>query len=86
MKAAGYVRPIDKLGRLVIPSDIRKTLDLEDGVSLEFFTDGDSIILKKYRPACIFCKSDDSIFSFKGHMICKSCLEELQKNNAQSLS
>ena len=81
MKAVGCVRQIDKLGRLVIPSYIRKSLDLEKGIDfVEFFTDGDSIIIKKYRPACVFCKSDEKLTTFKEQMICETCLEELKKD------
>ena len=78
MRAIGCVRQIDKLGRLVLPSDIRKSLNIVNGVdSVEFFVDDDAVIIKKYRPACIFCGSADDIFSYKNNNICKSCLDEL---------
>lgn len=49
MKATGVVRRIDDLGRIVIPKEIRKSLRIREGDSLEIYTDGsDSIILKKY--------------------------------------
>ena len=86
MEAVGSLRAIDKLGRLVIPSNIRKSFNLEEGVYLEFFTDGDSIIIKKYRPSCIFCKSTKEIVPFKEHMICKACLKDLQENLISSES
>lgn len=80
MRAVGCVRQIDKLGRLVIPADVRKALDIKRGVDfVEFFVDNDSVIMKKYRPACVFCKSDVDITNFKGQIICKSCIDELQK-------
>ena len=79
MRAIGCVRQIDKLGRLVLPSDIRKSLNIVNGVdSVEFFVDDDAVIIKKYRPACIFCGSADDIFSYKNNNICKSCLDELR--------
>ncbi len=83
MRAIGCVRQIDKLGRLVLPSDIRKSLNIKDGVdSVEFFVDNDSIIIKKYRPSCIFCDSAEDIITYKNQTICQSCLNEL-KNNAE---
>jgi AbrB family transcriptional regulator (stage V sporulation protein T) len=49
MKATGVVRRIDDLGRIVIPKEIRKSLRIREGDSLEIYTDGsDSIVLKKY--------------------------------------
>lgn len=77
MKATGIVREIDALGRFVIPKEIRKTLDIEVGCSLEIYTDGDRIVLKKYTPACIFCGEIDNVTSYKGKLVCKSCIGEL---------
>lgn len=50
MKTTGVVRRIDDLGRIVIPKEIRKTLRIKDGESVEIFLDSDNIILKKYYP------------------------------------
>lgn len=78
MKATGSVRQVDKLGRLVLPSDIRKALGITAGVdSVEIFSDGDSVILKKYSHACIFCNDGEDIMFFKGHSICAKCMKEL---------
>lgn len=48
MKTTGVVRRIDDLGRIVIPKEIRKSLRIKDGESLEIFLDSENIILKKY--------------------------------------
>lgn len=77
MKATGVVRPIDKLGRIVIPKEIRKTLDLYEECPVEIFTDGDRIILKKYAPSCIFCGEIDNVTGYKGKLVCKNCINEL---------
>jgi len=51
MKATGVVRRIDDLGRIVIPKEIRRSLRIREGDSLEIYSDGsDAIILKKYSP------------------------------------
>lgn len=82
MRAIGCVRQIDKLGRLVLPSDIRKSLKIVDGVdSVEFFIDNDSVIIKKYRPACIFCNSAENIVNYKNQTICETCLADLRNSN-----
>ena len=50
MKTTGIIRRIDDLGRIVIPKELRKTLRIKNGESLEIFVEGDDIILKKYSP------------------------------------
>ncbi len=79
MRAVGCVRQIDKLGRLVLPADIRKSLNITDGEDyVEFFVDSESVIIKKYRPSCIFSGSADDIITYKGQTICNSCFDELK--------
>lgn len=50
MKTTGIIRRIDDLGRFVIPKELRRTLRIKNGESLEIFVDGEDIILKKYSP------------------------------------
>lgn len=80
MKSTGIVRPLDSVGRIVLPMEIRKQLNiLSNKDSLEIFTDGDKIILKKYAPNCIFCGGEDGITDFKGKNVCRKCLKEIKK-------
>ena len=55
MKATGIVRPVDALGRVVIPVELRRNLGIKTEGSLEIFVDGQYIMLKKYEPSCVFC-------------------------------
>lgn len=48
METTGVVRRIDDLGRVVIPKEIRRTLGIKDGTSLEIFVDRDMVALKKH--------------------------------------
>lgn len=50
MKATGVIRRIDDLGRIVIPKDVRRTLQISEGTPMEIYTLPDGIVLKKYRP------------------------------------
>lgn len=51
MKATGIVRRIDDLGRIVIPKEIRRTLRIREGDSLEIYTETTGeIVLKKFSP------------------------------------
>ena len=79
MKATGIVRPVDPLGRVVIPVELRRTLGIKTDDSLEVFVDGDYIMLKKYEPACIFCGNAKDVVSVHGKNVCKGCLAEMKK-------
>ncbi|MBE7024852.1 MAG: AbrB/MazE/SpoVT family DNA-binding domain-containing protein [Ruminococcaceae bacterium] len=77
MKSTGVVRRIDELGRLVLPAELRKTFNIEEKDALEVYTEGDTIILKKYEPACIFCGDARDVVVFKGKNVCTNCIKEL---------
>ena len=79
MKATGIVRPVDPLGRVVIPIELRRNLGINTDDSLEVFVDGQFIMLKKYEPACIFCGSSKDIQQVKGKNVCKKCIGDMRK-------
>ena len=78
MKSTGVVRRIDELGRIVLPIEIRKNLNIENRDTVEIFVEEDKIILKKYEPACIFCGNADDVIMFNGKLICRGCVEKLK--------
>lgn len=78
MKSIGIVRKVDELGRIVLPIELRRTLDIAEKDALEIYVSDDSIILKKYEQSCIFCGNSKDVVSFKGKNICPKCLEELK--------
>ena len=78
MKSTGVVRKVDELGRIVIPVELRRTLNIDVKDALEIYVDGDQVILKKYEPACIFCGDARDVINYKSKNICKSCLSELK--------
>lgn len=77
MKSTGIVRKVDELGRIVLPIELRRTLDIAEKDSLEIYVDGSSIVLKKYQPACIFCDDAKDVINFKGKNVCPNCIKEL---------
>ncbi|MGM0396938.1 MAG: AbrB/MazE/SpoVT family DNA-binding domain-containing protein [Bacillota bacterium] len=77
MKSTGIVRKVDELGRVVIPIELRRNLDIQVKDPLEIFVDEDKVILRKFSPSCIFCGESKGVSDFKGKKICQSCLEEL---------
>ena len=77
MKATGIVRKVDELGRIVLPIELRRTLDIAERDPLEIYVDGSSIVLTQYQPACIFCGDSKDIIAYKGKNVCAVCLKEL---------
>ena len=79
MKSTGIVRNVDELGRIVLPIELRRTLDIAVRDPLEIYVEGESIILKKYNPSCIFCSSKEDIFIYQDKNICGKCIDDLKK-------
>ena len=78
MKSTGMVRPVDLAGRIVLPKELRKVFSIDgDDASVEIFTEGDKIILRKYIPACYFCNSLDDVIEHNGTKICSECIKEM---------
>lgn len=77
MKSTGIVRKIDALGRIVLPIELRKHMDIATGDDIEIFVDGGSIILEKYTPSCIFCESKEELAEFESKCICRTCRQKL---------
>ena len=79
MKSTGVVRKVDELGRIVLPIEIRKTLDIQQKDAIEIFTEDDKIILQKYQPACVFCNNADDIVYFNGKRVCRACISKMRR-------
>ena len=78
MKTTGMIRQLDALGRVVLPIELRRTLDINTRDMLEILVEGGSIILSKYEPNCLFCGSSSGLTPYKDKQICKRCLSELK--------
>ena len=78
MKTTGVIRQLDSLGRIVLPIELRRTLDIKTKDMLEILVEGNSVILRKYEPNCHFCGSSSGLTPYKDKMICKRCLAEIK--------
>lgn len=78
MKATGIVRKIDELGRIVLPKELRRTLDLQEKDPVEIYTDGKGIILRKYAPGCAFCGETRNVRDIHGTAVCAACANNMQ--------
>ena len=73
MKATGIVRRLDDLGRVVIPKELRRIMQIDEGDAIEIYTDADKLVLKKYEPGCVICGSMDNLVAFRGRPVCELC-------------
>jgi len=86
MKSTGIVRKVDELGRVVLPIELRRNLDIQEKDALEIFVDNEKIILKKYQPADIFSGSMEDLIEYKGKKISKATIIELARIAGLTLS
>ena len=79
MKSVGHSRKVDELGRIVLPIELRRVLDIAEKDVLEIYQEGSTIVLKKYEPSCIFCGNDKNVREFSDKMVCADCLAALAR-------
>ena len=79
MKSTGIVRKVDELGRIVLPIELRRTLDIAERDELEIYLDDDKVVLKKYEPSCIFCASNRGLVTFCGKNVCMECIQNMSE-------
>ncbi len=78
MKATGIIRKVDDLGRIVLPAELRRLLELDDRAEVEIYTENNTVVLKKHQPSCVFCGAQKDLLAFRGHNICPACRKALQ--------
>lgn len=77
MKSTGIIRRVDELGRVVLPIELRNKFSITEKDPMEIYVDGNSIILKKYEPNCIFCGSSKKLIDYQGKLICEKCANKI---------
>lgn len=77
MKSTGIVRKIDELGRIVLPIELRRNLNLNVKDSLEIFVNEDGVILQKYQPSCIHTGTMDNLIEYKGKKVSVDAIKEM---------
>ena len=79
MKATGIVRRIDELGRIVLPIELRRTMDIEERDRGEIYLEEDLIIVRKFEQTCLFCGASRNLIAFKEKSVCRDCIRALNK-------
>ena len=80
MKSTGIIRKVDELGRIVLPIELRRTLDIAERDELEIYMENDRIVLQKFEPSCVFCASSRGLATYRGKNVCQDCIRNLGKN------
>lgn len=79
MKSTGIIRRVDELGRIVLPIELRRTLDIAERDELEIYMENDRIVLQKFEPSCVFCASSHGLVSYRGKNVCQECIRNMRK-------
>lgn len=79
MKDTGVIRRLDELGRITLPIELRKRLDLTDRDELQIFVENEQIILQKYEANDIFTGDTKDLIEYKGKMVSKKTIRRLAK-------
>ena len=79
MKSTGIIRKVDELGRIVLPIELRRTLDIAERDELEIYMDNDRIVLQKFEPSCVFCASSYGLVKYRGKNVCRECAQNMSK-------
>jgi transcriptional pleiotropic regulator of transition state genes len=79
MKSTGVVRKIDELGRIVLPSELRRVFGIREGEELEISVEGERVILQKRGDLCIFCGAESPAIEYRGRRLCDDCAGHLRE-------
>lgn len=77
MKPTGITRKVDELGRIVLPIDLRRSLDIAEKDELLIIREEDRIILQKFEPVCVFCSASRDLIDFSKKCVCRECIKQL---------
>ncbi|KJD43668.1 regulator [Paenibacillus terrae] len=83
LKNTGMTRPLDTLGRIVVPKEMRTSMGIDVGDPLEFYVNVETgfLSMRKYiGVACNLCNSVESLTYFRDSFLCKKCILDLKGN------
>ena len=69
-------RTIDKLGRIVLPMDFRKQLNLEGEADVTISLIGNAIMVKGFEGACKICGSVKGVSDMR---VCSECIRKIKQ-------
>jgi len=79
LKSTGIVRKVDELGRIVLPVELRRTLDIAVHDELEIYLDEDKVVLRKFENSCLFCAANKRLVCYMGKNVCLDCVQAMNE-------
>lgn len=89
MNRSGLIRQIDKLGRVSIPAEIRRSLNIRERDMVEFSVSGSRVCIERYDTVCFVCGGNKDVETvvIKGDResehrfnVCRGCLKQLAQH------
>ena len=81
-KVRGIMRGVDELGRIVIPKEIRTSLNIMTNDLFDIFIDEQpsesAIVLTRSTACCVICNSPEGLTCFNGKNICHLCIAAIK--------
>ena len=79
MRSSGIVRKVDELGRIVLPIELRRTLEIGERDELEIYIEDEKVILKIHENACVFCNASRNLITYRGRYVCTQCIQAMNR-------
>lgn len=79
MKPTRITRKVGELGRIVLPIELRRSMNIGERDELMIYMEGDRIVLEKFESACIFCNSSQELLEFCKKTVCRECVRKLSE-------
>lgn len=80
MKYTGMTRPVDDLGRIVIPKELRDSLDIRATDRMEFWMTDEGMVLRKAEERCAVCGGvHGDMLDVDGMKFCRVCARKISK-------
>jgi len=80
--SSGVSRKVDRLGRVVLPAELRKQLEIREGDLMEIAVEDDGrIVLEKVAHRCVFCRATGpaaELREFEHKLVCEACVTRLR--------
>ena len=73
------LRRVDELGRIVLPIELRRALDIGERDLVEVGLEGERIVIQRAAAKCVFCGGDRALFPFCGRWVCAACRAALRE-------
>jgi transcriptional pleiotropic regulator of transition state genes len=77
-RSTGMTRKVDELGRMVLPSELRKRFRIHEGDHLAIHVEEERIVLTKVETGCVFCDSTEGLVDHRSKLICQDCLSAIR--------